>query len=76
MSDNISIRKGLFTVVRRPAGQWKDRRRRFPRRQCQPHAHLPRLTTDILVSTLVVIPLLVAFKRPSGDGGGHTVVAE
>jgi hypothetical protein len=30
----------------------------------------------LMIATLVVIPLLVVFKRPSGDGGGHTVVAE
>jgi hypothetical protein len=28
----------------------------------------------LMIATLVVIPLLVVFKRPSGDGGGHTVL--
>jgi len=30
----------------------------------------------LMIATLLVIPLLAAFKRPSGGGGGHTVVAE
>jgi hypothetical protein len=28
------------------------------------------------IATLVVIPLLIVFKRPSGGGGAHAVVAE
>jgi len=30
----------------------------------------------LMIATLAVIPLLVVFKRPSGGGGGHAVVAE
>lgn len=30
----------------------------------------------LMIATLLVIPLLAAFKRPSGGGGGHAVVAE
>jgi DHA2 family multidrug resistance protein len=30
----------------------------------------------LMIATLVVIPLLIVFKRPSGGGGAHAVVAE
>jgi DHA2 family multidrug resistance protein len=30
----------------------------------------------LMIATLIVIPLLAAFKRPSGGSGGHAVVAE
>jgi MFS transporter, DHA2 family, multidrug resistance protein len=30
----------------------------------------------LMIATLVVMPLLIVFKRPSGGGGAHAVVAE
>ena len=30
----------------------------------------------LMIATLAVIPLLIVFKRPSGGGGAHAVVAE
>ena len=30
----------------------------------------------LMIATLAAIPLLIVFKRPSGGGGAHAVVAE
>jgi DHA2 family multidrug resistance protein len=30
----------------------------------------------LMIATLVVIPLLIVFKKPAGSGADHTVVVE